>query len=112
RLHLLKHGTRTIPAEIRPGIVLNQIAPVHVSASRALVFDRYTDIRAMGSLIVIDPATNFTAGAGMILEPQYGQSAAARMTSAPERLAHMARTAASQTDAVEAVRRALEEMLT
>ena len=49
-------------------LVLNQIGSVTVSTARPLIFDRYADNRGTGSFILIDPATNFTAGAGMITE--------------------------------------------
>ena len=62
RVYLLKQRTRTVTAEIDHGLVLNQIGTVTVSTARPLVFDRYDDNRGTGSFILIDPATNFTAG--------------------------------------------------
>jgi sulfate adenylyltransferase large subunit len=113
RLYLLKQGTRTVTAEVNHALVLNQIGSVQVSTARPLVFDRYGDNRGTGSFILIDPATQFTCGAGMITDLVRG---AAAVHSAPltfaERLAHIARRAASDEDAAEAVRKALEEMLT
>jgi sulfate adenylyltransferase subunit 1 (EFTu-like GTPase family) len=77
------------------------------------VFDRYAENRTTGSFILIDPATHFTCGAGMIVEPVHegGSHHAAPLTFA-ERLAQLARRAASDEEAAAAVRRALEEMLT
>jgi sulfate adenylyltransferase subunit 1 (EFTu-like GTPase family) len=73
------------------------------------VFDRYVDNRATGSFIIIDPATHFTAGAGMIANPLHAATPAAHTPlSAAERLARAARRAGSDAEAVEAVRRALE----
>jgi len=113
RLYLIKQSTRTVTAELHHGLVLNQIGTVNVSTARPLVFDRYIENRATGSFIIVDPATHFTAGAGMIVNPLHHASA---MTTAPisaaERLAHLARRAGSDAEAVEAVRRALEELLT
>lgn len=113
RLYLLKQGTRTVTAEVDHAMVLNQIGRVRVSTSRPIVFDRYTENRATGSFILIDPATNFTCGAGMIAGPLHEEPAAqvAPLTFA-ERLAHLARRAASDEEAAELVRQALEEMLT
>jgi sulfate adenylyltransferase large subunit len=113
RLYLLKHGTRTVTAEINHQLVLNQIGTVQVSTSRPLVFDRYGQNRSTGSFILIDPATQFTCGAGMIGEPTHDGAAhhAAPLTFA-ERLAQLARRASSDEEAAEAVRRALEDMLT
>ena len=80
--------------------------------SRPLVFDRYRDIRATGSFILIDPATNFTAGAGMIIDAIRDDHAAEYRPNAAERLAkHRARRPASHEEAVAAMQRALEELL-
>jgi sulfate adenylyltransferase subunit 1 (EFTu-like GTPase family) len=111
RVYLLKHSTRIVSAEVNRGLVLNQIGSVTITASRPLVFDRYAENRGTGSFILIDPATNFTAGAGMIAAPVNERSAAAK-PSAAERIVQLARSAATETEAVEAVRRALEEILT
>jgi sulfate adenylyltransferase large subunit len=112
RVYLLKQGTRTVTAEINHGLVLNQIGTVQVSTARPIVFDRYGDNRATGSFILVDPGTQFTCGAGMIVEPvrETATLHAAPLTFA-ERLAHLARRAASDDEAAEAVRKALEEML-
>ena len=112
RLYLVKHGTRTVTAEIGHGLVLNQIGTVTVSTARPLVFDSYTDNRATGSFIIIDPATQFTAGAGMILNAleQPTVETGAPLTAA-ERIARLARNAPSEAEAVEAVKRALEDLL-
>jgi sulfate adenylyltransferase subunit 1 (EFTu-like GTPase family) len=113
RVYLLKHGTRTVTAEINHGLVLNQIGTVQVSTARPLVFDRYRDNRGTGSFILIDPATQFTCGAGMIHEPvRAGHEAHDAPLSVAERIAHLARRAASDAEAAEAVRKALEELLT
>jgi sulfate adenylyltransferase subunit 1 (EFTu-like GTPase family) len=76
------------------------------------MFDRYVDNRGTGSFILIDPSTNFTSGAGMIAESLRERSpdGATRPTAA-ERLARVAREASSDAEAIEAVRKALEELL-
>jgi sulfate adenylyltransferase large subunit len=112
RVYLLKHTARTLTAEVHHGLVLNQIGTVTVSTARPLVFDPYTENRATGSFIIIDPATQFTAGAGMILNALERPTAAAGAPlSAAEHIARVARHAASDAEAVEAVRNALEELL-
>ncbi len=112
RVYLLKQGTRIVSAEVSRGLVLNQIGTVTITATRPLVFDRYGDNRATGSFILIDPATNFTAGAGMITSAVHEHAAAvSARPSAAERLARVARAAASDDEAVEAIRLALEEIL-
>jgi sulfate adenylyltransferase large subunit len=113
RLYLLKHTTRTVTAEVNHGLVLNQIGTVNVSTSRPLMFDRYERNRTMGSFILIDPATHFTAGAGLI-EGAIAQGAAVSTDTAvslAQRLALLARRAGSDAEAVDAVGKALEEML-
>jgi sulfate adenylyltransferase large subunit len=113
RVYLLKQGTRTVTAEVNHALMLNQIGNVHVSTARPIVFDRYAENRGTGSFILIDPATHFTCGAGMITDPirEASHLHAAPLTFA-ERLAHMARRAESDEEAAELVRKALEEMLT
>ena len=114
RVYLLKHATRTVTAEVGHGLLLNQIGTVAVSTARPLVFDRYEHNRATGSFILIDPSTHFTAGAGMIVNAvREGDSAAVHApVSAAERLALLARHAGSDAEAIDAIRKALEEMLT
>ena len=111
RVYLLKQGTRIVSAEVNRGLVLNQIGTVTVTATRPLVFDKYTDNRFTGSFILIDPATNFTAGAGMITSAVHERAASAAKPSAAERLAQIARSAATEEEAIDAVRLALEEIL-
>ena len=112
RVYLIKQATKTVTAEIHHGLVLNQIGTVNVSTARPLVFDRYGENRATGSFVIIDPATHFTAGAGMISNPL---THVVRPVNAPisaaERLALLARQAGSDAEAVEAIRKALEELL-
>jgi sulfate adenylyltransferase subunit 1 (EFTu-like GTPase family) len=111
RVYLLKHTTRTVSAEVDHGLVLNQIGAVTVSTTRPIMFDRYVDNRGTGSFILIDPATNFTAGAGMIGNAISERTAIGR-PSAAERLARLARSASSDEEAIEAMRKALEDLLT
>ena len=113
RVYLLKQGTRSVTAEVNHQLVLNQIGTVQVTTARPIVFDRYAENRGTGSFILIDPATHFTCGAGMIIEPvrETAHVHTAPLTFA-ERLAHMARRAASDEEAAEIVRKALEDMLT
>jgi sulfate adenylyltransferase subunit 1 (EFTu-like GTPase family) len=110
RLYLLKHTTRLVTADISGALELNEIGQATVSTSRPLIFDSYRENRATGSFIVIDPATNFTAGAGMILGADCLE-AAPGPAGAAERLARLARSAGSDAEAVEALRVALEELL-
>jgi len=81
--YLLKHTTQTVRARVaeirsrmdvehlekRPAeaLELNAIGDVVLETSRPLLVDRYRENRITGSLILIDPADNATAGAGMVL---------------------------------------------
>jgi bifunctional enzyme CysN/CysC len=47
---------------------LNEIGRIVVSSNKPLFYDAYSRNRATGSFILIDPITNNTVGAGMILE--------------------------------------------
>jgi sulfate adenylyltransferase large subunit len=80
--YLLKHGTQTFNARItrvlhRTNIQtleqeavhtlgMNDIGVAEIATTRPIFFDSYADNRATGSFILIDPATNATAAAGMI----------------------------------------------
>jgi sulfate adenylyltransferase subunit 1 len=112
RPYLLKHNTRTVTAQVDTALELNQIGTVTVSTSRALAFDAYARNRTTGSFVLIDPATNFTAGAGMIVRAERDETSRMPALDAADRLARAARDAATHTDAVDAVRRVLEEILT
>jgi sulfate adenylyltransferase subunit 1 (EFTu-like GTPase family) len=113
RVYVMKHTTRSVAAALSRPLALNQIGTVTVSATRPLVFDRYDNNRITGSFILIDAASGFTAGAGMITglgegdrtEPDTPIGAAAR-------LVQLARQAGSDAEAIAAVEKALEEMLT
>jgi sulfate adenylyltransferase subunit 1 (EFTu-like GTPase family) len=112
RVYLLKHTTSTVTAEVDHGLVLNQIGSVTVSTARPIMFDRYVDNRGTGSFILIDPSSNFTSGAGMIAEGVRERAiAGTSKATAAERLARAARGAANEAEAIEAVRKALEELL-
>ena len=111
RVYLIKHNTRTTTAELDKPLALNEIGTLTVTASQPLVFDHYADNRTTGSFVLIDPATNFTAGAGMIVRAQR-EDVVTDVGSAAERLALAARAAGTDTEAIEAVRRLLEEVLT
>ena len=111
RLYVLKHSSGTTTAQVDTRLLLNDIGRITIETSRALIYDRYREQRGTGSFILIEPTTNFTAGAGMIAEP-LTDAAPDKHPGAAERLAHLARTASSEGEAIEAIRRALEEMLT
>jgi sulfate adenylyltransferase large subunit len=85
RQYLLKHTAQTMPAEITSvrhrvnirtlehewaeQLEMNAIGVLRIETSRSVYFDAYTNNRATGSFILIDPVTNATVGAGMILAP-------------------------------------------
>ncbi len=112
RVYLLKHGATTVSAEVDRPFALNEIGIATVIASRPVAFDTYRADRSTGSFILIDPATNFTAGAGMIISRVTESRGNGHQAGAAGRLAQAARMAASEAEAVDAVRRVLEEILT
>jgi sulfate adenylyltransferase subunit 1 len=86
RKYLLKHTTRTVQAVVTriedridmatlepkpdaPELRLNDIGEVRLSTSGPLVFDGYATNRLTGSFMLIEPGTNATVGAGMLLPP-------------------------------------------
>src|SRR4029077_17436148 len=85
RPYLLKQTTQMVQAKIRDirhrvdintlghqrasQLQLNEIGVVTVESQRALFFDPYRKNRSTGCFILIDPITNETVGAGMIIGP-------------------------------------------
>jgi sulfate adenylyltransferase large subunit len=79
----LKHTTRQETAELKSieyridintlghnpaqTLEMNEIGLVHLETVRPLLFDPYAKNRATGSFILIDPATNATVAAGLIV---------------------------------------------
>lgn len=88
RSYLLKHTTRTVRAEVdrvhhrkdmdtladvpATTLALNEIGRVTLTAHRALFVDPYTTSRETGSFILIDPLSNDTVAAGMVLADEGG----------------------------------------
>ncbi len=82
--YIIKHTTRSVRGrlaemkyKIDPNTLhrqptdsfeLNDIGRVKLELFRPLICDEYTRNRQTGSFIVIDPLTNFTVGAGMIID--------------------------------------------
>jgi sulfate adenylyltransferase subunit 1 len=85
RAYLLKHTTQMLSAEVKAvqhrvniktlehepaeTLEMNGIGVLRIETLRPIYFDAYAQNRATGSLILIDPETNATVGAGMILAP-------------------------------------------
>jgi sulfate adenylyltransferase large subunit len=111
RPYLLKAGTTVVTAEIDRPFALNDIGLADVVASRPIVYDPYRRNRGSGSFILMDPATNFTAGAGMIVGAVDREEVPSIGKGVAQRLARAARGAASESEAADAVRRVLEEIL-
>lgn len=80
--YLLKHASHVVPARVRTirhrmnietfepqaatALELNGIGEIEVETDRAILADLYDESRTTGSFILIDPASNASAGAGMI----------------------------------------------
>jgi sulfate adenylyltransferase large subunit len=85
RPYLLKHTTQLVQGRVREiryrvdintlghqrasQLNLNEIGVVSVEVQRPVFFDPYRNNRATGGFILIDPITNETVGAGMIIGP-------------------------------------------
>lgn len=48
---------------------LNEIGRAVITTSKELFFDAYTDNKATGAFVIIDPITNNTSAVGMIIAP-------------------------------------------
>jgi sulfate adenylyltransferase large subunit len=110
RAWLVKHNTRQVRAAVREirhrlnietlahepaaALGLNEIGVVAIETHTPLCFDSYRCNRATGAFILIDPMTNETAGAGMILNGNAATRANGRVTAAERasRLGHPALT--------------------
>jgi sulfate adenylyltransferase subunit 1 len=84
RRYLLKHTSHTVPAfltsvDYRTDLAalarvpadtleMNDIGSVSINLLRPIAVDRYSEIRATGAFILIDPESNATVAAGMIQE--------------------------------------------
>jgi hypothetical protein len=83
RTYVLKHTTQTMRAEIKAlqhrvnvtslerepadRLDMNAIGVLRIETSRPIYFDTYTENRTTGSFILIDPDSNATVAAGMII---------------------------------------------
>jgi hypothetical protein len=99
--YLLKHTTQLVQARVRDvrhrvdihtlerepadALELNDIGLVEIETHRPLFFDAYSRNRATGSFILIDPLTNETVGAGMIVSAVSELSGQGRVTPAERR---------------------------
>ena len=84
RRFLMKHASRTVPASVTSidhrinvatlgreeasQLELNNIGTVTLNLSHAIACDPYASNRSTGAFILIDPITNGTAAAGMIVD--------------------------------------------
>jgi sulfate adenylyltransferase subunit 1 len=61
-------NVNNLQSEAAEQLQMNDIATVEIETSSPLFFDTYSNNRTTGSFILIDPLTNATLAAGMILE--------------------------------------------
>jgi len=66
--YLLQRGCRLTPARVRAGspLAMNDMARATLTLQSPLFVDPYDAVRATGSFILIDEATNRTAAAGLV----------------------------------------------
>jgi len=83
KAYLIKHTAQNVAAEIKAikhrvnittlehesaaRLEMNAIGVLRIETSRPIYFDAYSENRTTGGFILLDPATNATVGAGMIL---------------------------------------------
>ena len=83
KTYLLKHTSQTVPAEIKAvqqrvnvitltqepvdRLELNEIGTLQIETARPIYFDTYKQNRITGGFVFIDPQTNATVAAGMIV---------------------------------------------
>jgi bifunctional enzyme CysN/CysC/sulfate adenylyltransferase subunit 1 len=110
--YLVKHTSKYVPAHIEQvlwrkeledlsdvsawSLSLNEIGKVRLVCKRPLVCDAYQDNRKTGAFIVVDPLTNDTVAAGMILGPAGGEGGneTRSLISAEERRARLGQSGA------------------
>jgi sulfate adenylyltransferase subunit 1 (EFTu-like GTPase family) len=120
RDYWLQHAGRLVKARANRSAALNEIARVKITTSEPLAVDRYASHRRTGSLLLIDPDTHFTAGAGMVRSAVDLKTDAALRgieptplrvsVGAARRLAQAARAAETELSATEAVEAILSEL--
>jgi len=78
RIDALKYhvDVNTLQKGRTSGLRLNEIGSVNISTTQPLFFDPYTKNRETGSFVLIDPITNNTAAAGMIVDALFDDYAA------------------------------------
>lgn len=97
KTYLLKHTTHSCKAKIdglrykvdvntlrrqsAENLNLNEIGRIVVTSNQPLYFDPYSRNRETGSFILIDPVSNATAGAGMIIERESMEPVISDLTS-------------------------------
>ena len=86
RQYLLKHSNQTVKAAVTAiehrinistldkedgvaELAMNDLGEIRVKTAKPLIFDGYTTNRLTGSFILIEPGTNATVAAGMLLPP-------------------------------------------
>jgi len=87
RQYLIKHTTQTVKASITAiesrinitsfakeegvtELIMNDLGEIRLRTARPLIYDGYSSNRLTGSFILIEPGTNATVAAGMLLPPK------------------------------------------
>ncbi len=88
RIDALKYqvDVNTLQKERTGGLRLNEIGNVNISTTQPLFFDPYSKNRETGSFVLIDPITNNTAAAGMIVDALFDDYAASGNESEESRI--------------------------
>jgi bifunctional enzyme CysN/CysC/sulfate adenylyltransferase subunit 1 len=63
-------NVQTFEPEVDPAqLAMNDIGQIKLLTSKPIIFDGYATNRLTGSFILIEPGTNATVAAGMLLPP-------------------------------------------
>ncbi len=86
---LYKVDVNTLSRQPAAGLALNEIGRLVFTSHRPLFFDAYERNRGTGCFILIDPVSNHTLGAGMIIEREPSSDLPSRMQEASSAAALM-----------------------
>ncbi len=105
RNYLVRHGTRQVPGEVHSlrykvnvntlhrepatHLDLNEIGRIRLDLHQPICYDPYSQNRETGAIVLIDPQTNATVGAGMILTRKAGTLAPDRDAADAPRSQHV-----------------------
>ena len=114
RQYVIKHTTRTVRGRISElkykidpntlhrqpasSLALNEIGRINMQLLRPILCDEYASNRQTGSFIVIDPQTNFTVAAGMVIDRSHRYEIAGTPAAAGNITRHVGQVSAEERE--------------